>query len=150
MLAAGAEPLGVAMLRQPRYLSTLPGTIGTQAKAQLPEVERIAALIDDPSALKEVKPGTPLPGRSGPQYFLSSLQYNEVATARAIPQPLLFLQGDRDYQVTVQDDLDVWLRGLMGRKGVTVAQFPKADHLFLDGSGPATPAEYERPRPRRP
>ena len=68
-----------------------------------------------------------------------------MATARSIPQPLLFLQGDRDYQVTVANDLDVWLRGLRGRPGVTVVQFPDADHLFLDGSGPATPLDYQKP-----
>ena len=37
----------------------------------------------------------------------------------------------------------MWLRGLRGRKGVTVVQFPRADHLFLDGTGPPTPAEYQ-------
>jgi uncharacterized protein len=67
-----------------------------------------------------------------------------VATARSIPQPLLFLQGDRDYQVTVANDLDVWLRGLRGRAGVTVVRFPDADHLFLDGSGQPTPLEYQK------
>jgi uncharacterized protein len=65
-----------------------------------------------------------------------------VATARAIPQPLLILQGDRDYQVTIANDLDVWLKGLHGRKGLTVVQFPRADHLFLDGTGPPTPVDY--------
>jgi hypothetical protein len=68
-----------------------------------------------------------------------------VATARSIPQPLLLLQGDRDYQVTVANDLDVWLRGLRGHGGVTVVQFPNADHLFLDGTGPPTPADYQKP-----
>jgi hypothetical protein len=145
MLAAGAEQLGAAMLRQLRYLATLPGTTGDQAKAQLPQVEQLAVLLDSPAALEKESLTTVLLGGAGPAYFLSGLRYNEVATARAIPQPLLFLQGDRDYQVTVKDDLDVWLRGLMGRKGVTVVQFPGADHLFLDGSGPPTPVEYADP-----
>jgi len=145
LLAAGAEPLGAAMVRQLRYLATLPGTTGLQAKAQLPEVERIAALIDNPAALRKESPGTVLLGGVGPIYFLSGLSYDEVATARSIPQPLLLLQGDRDYQVTVANDLDVWLQGLMGRKGVTVVQFPKADHLFLDGSGAPTPLQYHKP-----
>ena len=81
----------------------------------------------------------------GPAYYLSGYRYNGVATAREIPQPLLLLQGDRDYQVTVANDLDVWLRGLRGREGVSVVEFPKADHLFLDGTGPPTPVEYEKP-----
>ena len=145
LLAAGAQPLGAALLRQVRYLATLPGTTGVQAKAQLPEVESIAALIDDPAALREESPGTVLLGGVGPIYFLSGLAYDEAATARAIPQPLLFLQGERDYQVTVAHDLDVWRQGLMGRKGVTVVRFPKADHLFLAGSGAPTPLEYQKP-----
>ena len=144
LLAAGAEPLGAAMLRQVRYLATLPGTTGLQAQAQLPEVERLAALIDDPVALGKVDPGTVLLGGTGPAYFLSGLRYDEVATARSIPQPLLILQGERDYQVTVADDLNVWLQGLMGRRGVTVVRFPKADHLFLDGTGAPTPLEYQK------
>ncbi len=145
MLAAGAEQLGAAMLRQLRYLATLPGVTGAQAKAQLPQIEQLVALLDSPAALEKESPSAVLLGGAGPAYFLSGLRYNEVATARAIRQPLLFLQGDRDYQVTVTDDLDVWLRGLMGRKGVTVVQFPRADHLFLDGSGVPTPVEYAEP-----
>ena len=145
LLAAGAEPLGAAMLRQLRYLATLPGTTGLQAKEQLPQVERIAALIDDPAALRKESPGTVLLGGVGPVYFLSGLSYDEVATARSIPQPLLLLQGGRDYQVTVANDLDVWLQGLMGRKSVTVVRFPTANHLFLVGSGAPTPLEYQKP-----
>lgn len=145
LLAAGAEPLGAAMARQLRYLATLPGTTGSQAAAQLPQVERLAALIDDRAALEKESPGTVLLGGVGPAYFLSELRYDEVAAARSLPQPLLLVQGDRDYQVTVADDLDVWRRGLMGRRGVTVVQIPKADHLFLDGSGAPTPLEYQKP-----
>jgi hypothetical protein len=145
MLAAAAEPLAVALLRQTRYLATLPGTIGANAKAELPYVTQEAAEVASPAVLRKDPAGRILLGGAGPAYFLSGLAYNEVATARAIPQPLLFLQGDRDYQVTVVNDLDVWLRGLRGRSGVTVAQFPDADHLFLDGTGPATPLDYQKP-----
>ena len=38
----------------------------------------------------------------------------------------------------------MWLGGLRGRPGVTVVQFPDADHLFLDGSGPPTPLDYRK------
>jgi hypothetical protein len=42
------------------------------------------------------------------------------------------------------NDLDLRVRRLGGRTGVTVVQFPDADHLFLDGSGPATPRDYQQ------
>lgn len=145
LLAAAAEPLGAASVRQLHYLATLPGVTGAEARAELPNIAREAAEIDSVSALERVKPGTLLLGGVTRVYFLSGFRYNEVATARAIPQPLLFLQGDRDYQVTVPDDLDVWLKSLKGRRGLTVVQFPEADHLFLDGTGRPTPVEYERP-----
>ncbi len=144
LLAAAAEPLATALLRQTRYLATLPGTIGVDARAELPSITQETAEVASPAALRKDPPGRILLGGAGPAYFLSGLAYNEVTTARDIPQPLLFLQGDRDYQVTVGNDLDVWLRGLRGRSGVTVAQFPAADHLFLDGSGPATPLDYQK------
>ena len=145
MLAAAAEPLSTALLRQVNYLATLPGAIGANARAELPSITQEAAEVASPAVLRKDPPGKVLLGGAGPAYFLSGFAYNEVATARSIPQPLLFLQGDRDYQVTVANDLDVWLRGLQGRAGVTVVQFPHADHLFLDGSGPATPLDYQEP-----
>ena len=145
VLAGGAESLGAAIVRQTRYLATLPGVVGARAKAALPEVTSEAARIDNIAALEHDSPGTVLLGGVGPAYYLSELRYNEVATARSIPQPLLLLQGDRDYQVTVANDLDVWRKGLAGRSGVTVVQFPRADHLFLDGNGAPTPLEYQTP-----
>jgi uncharacterized protein len=144
LLAASTESIGAAILRQVRYLATLPGTIGSQAQAELSEVEQIAAQIDDSVRLKKDSSTKVLFGGVGPAYYLNGLSYNPVATADSIPQPLLILQGDRDYQVTVANDLDFWLAGLKGRKGVTVVQFPNADHLFLDGTGPPTPADYEK------
>lgn len=145
LLAAGAEQIGPALLRQVGYLATLRGTIGANAKAELPDIRQEVAEIDNPAQLKKDPPGTVLLGGAGPAYYLSGSAYDEVATARSIPQPLLLLQGDRDYQVTVTNDLDVWLRGLRRRTGVTVVQFPDADHLFLDGTGPPTPLEYQKP-----
>ena len=142
LLAPGAESLGATILRQTRYLATLPGKVGSTAKAVLPEITREVGQIDNPVALRHDSPATVLLGGVGPAYYLSGFRYNEVATARAIRQPLLILQGDRDYQVTVANDLDVWLKGLKGRKGLTVVQFPQADHLFLDGTGPPTPLDY--------
>ena len=145
LLAPGAETLGAALERQVRYLATLPGAIGAQARAQLPEVTRVAADITDPSALAKADPATRFPGGVGPAYYLSELRYDELATARALRRPILLLQGERDYQVTLRDDLALWLRALRGRRDVRVVRFPRADHLFLDGSGRPTPLEYGRP-----
>jgi pimeloyl-ACP methyl ester carboxylesterase len=99
LLAAGAEPIGAMIERQARHVASLP--IGAQARAQLPQIERLAREIDSAAALEKINPRTNVMDGVGPRYFLSDLRYDEVATARTIPQPLLLLQGDRDCQVTV-------------------------------------------------
>ena len=144
LLAAAAERPGAELLRETRYLATLPAPLGPQYATQVPHVASIAAQMDSP-ALATESPSTRLFGGVGPAYYLDLQRYDPVATARAIPQPLLILQGDRDYEVTVTDDLDVWTKGLAGRRGVTVVQFGQADHLFIDGQGPPTPEDYDTP-----
>jgi len=145
LLAAASEPFGPDLVRQVKYLATLPGSIGTQAEAQLPAAEMAEQQIDSPNLATEPPSAltSPLLGGAGPAYFLNLRGYDEVATARAVPQPILILQGDRDYQVTVADDLSLWLRGLAGRAEVTVHQYPQADHLFIDATGPPSPADYD-------
>nr|BFE99136.1 hypothetical protein GCM10020241_08120 [Streptoalloteichus tenebrarius] len=64
--------------------------------------------------------------------------------------PMLVLQGSRDHQVTVADDLARWGAGLAHRSNVTIRVHEADNHLSFPGSGPSTPAEYEAPQPRRP
>jgi hypothetical protein len=56
---------------------------------------------------------------------------------------MLILQGGRDYQVTVADDLAGWQAGLAGLPGVTIRVYQADNHLFFPGAGPSSPAEYE-------
>jgi uncharacterized protein len=147
LMAAAAQPFGPEILRQVTYLATLPGAIGTGARAELAQTEQAAQEVQYPELATE-SPTAPLAqilGGTEPAYWKNLAAYDEVATARAIPQPLLFLQGDRDYQVTVSNDLDVWLKGLIGRRHVTVKQFRNADHLFIAGTGPPSPTDYDKP-----
>ncbi len=147
LMAAAAEPFGTDLVRQVSYLADLPGSIGSSARSELPQVRQAAQETEQPELGTEGPDTTlsPLLGGTGPVYWRSLAAYDEVATARALPQPLLFHQGGRDYQVTVPDDLSVWLKGLKGRPDVTVHVYPDADHLFIDGTGTPSPADYNRP-----
>lgn len=70
--------------------------------------------------------------------------YRPVDVASTLRKPMLILQGGRDYQVTVADDLAGWRAGLAGRPDITFHIYDRDDHLFFPGSGPSTPAEYEK------
>ena len=59
---------------------------------------------------------------------------------------MLILQGERDYQVTMED-FGLWRFGLLRNKNAFFKSYPKLNHLLQEGSGKATPFEYNRESP---
>jgi uncharacterized protein len=76
-------------------------------------------------------------------YWLDLRGYDPAAAAAALGKPMLIVQGGRDYQVTVADDLTRWQAALGGRPDVTIRSYEADNHLFFPGSGRSSPAEYE-------
>jgi hypothetical protein len=90
------------------------------------------------ATLETLKAGAP------PAYWEDLNAYDPVATALKVQAPLLILQGERDYQVTMKE-FGLWRSGLKGRKDTTFRSYPKLNHLFLEGEGKSLPAEYAVP-----
>ena len=63
--------------------------------------------------------------------------------AQWLKQPMLILQGERDYQVTMADDVVKWRAALDGKADVTFHTYPALNHFFLPGTGKSVPAEYD-------
>ena len=42
-------------------------------------------------------------------------------------------------------DFNLWKKALGENKNVTFKSYPKLNHLFIEGEGKSTPAEYETP-----
>ncbi|MDA8300532.1 MAG: alpha/beta fold hydrolase [Actinomycetota bacterium] len=140
ILAGGAQPLQWAMVRQARYLASLdPET----AAASEPGIEALAEQVRrvDSPALSPSTPSAELPFGVPAGYWLDLRAYDPVAAS--LDRPILVLQGGRDYQVSVEDDLERWEAGLAGRPDVTMHVYPSDNHLFFPGSGPSSPPEYE-------
>jgi dienelactone hydrolase len=142
IMAGGTQPLHWAAVRQLRYIASLnPG----QAAASGPAIEAIsrqAEMVDSPD-LSGSTPDSELPFGAPAAYWLDLRGYDPAATAAGLGKPVLIVQGGRDYQVTVQDDLPSWREALDGRPDVTIRVYDADNHLFFPGSGPSTPAEYE-------
>jgi hypothetical protein len=64
-----------------------------------------------------------------------------VATAKNLTIAMLFLQGERDYQATMQD-FNLWQTALAGKENVTMKSYPTLNHLFMSGSGAPNSEEY--------
>ena len=143
VLAGATQPLQHTIVRQFRYLTALREPGGDlDDDPTIQEITRQAALVDslDSSSSAPTDPpplGIPVP------YWLDLRDYDPVAVAAQLGKPMLILQGGRDYQVTVTDDLVGWQTGLAGHPDVTIRVFDADNHLFFLGSGPSEPAEYE-------
>ena len=142
ILAGGAQPLQQAMVRQFRYLASLNDRQAAAQSAALDVVTRQAAAVEDPG-LSESTPPQDLPFGVPAAYWLDQRDYDAPHAAAALGKPVLIVQGGRDYQVTVADDLSRWQKALDGRPDVTIQVYPADNHLFFPGEGPSTPAEYE-------
>jgi fermentation-respiration switch protein FrsA (DUF1100 family) len=66
----------------------------------------------------------------------------QTAAARRLTLPMLILQGERDYQVTMED-FSLWQQVLKGKANVVYHSYPRLNHPFMEGDGKSTPMEYQ-------
>ncbi len=141
LLAAATKPLEQAIVEQTRYLVMLDGKISADEETAIAAVTKLAA---DVRALKASDPPIASAGISAPaSYWLDLRGYDPPAAARGLKQPMLVLQGERDYQVTMEDQA-AWQRAIGSRANVQLKSYPSLNHLFIAGDGPSAPAEYLR------
>ncbi len=63
--------------------------------------------------------------------------YDQIATAKKLTLPMLFLQGDRDYQVGPKD-FRTWKEALLDNNNATFQLYEGLYHLFMPGHGTFT------------
>jgi dienelactone hydrolase len=142
VMAGPTRPLDVVVMDQIRYLASLEGTNSPEVQDRIAEMEKqmekVKNLTQADASSSELIFGV------APVYWLDLRSYDQVATAKALKQPLLILQGGRDYQVSATDFYG-WKNGLGTRTGVTFKFYPDLNHLFMTGTGKSKPTEYNRP-----
>ncbi len=127
------------ILRQTTYLLSLDGSQSDDDKKTLDdiraEVAAIKAYVETDRGSKVLRLG------ATPAYWLDLRDYDPLAEAANVKKPMLFLQGQRDYQV-IPANLDRWKKALEGRPDVVFKLYPSLNHLFLEGQGIPNPNEY--------
>lgn len=142
LLAGAAEPLHRSLLRQTRYVAALDPDTAAASEPAIQQLARQTELVDDPG-LSAATPASQLPFGLPAAYWLALRDYRPEQVAAELDRPILILQGGRDYQVTVADDLHRWERALAARPDVTIHIYDADNHCFFVGTGPSSPAEYE-------
>jgi fermentation-respiration switch protein FrsA (DUF1100 family) len=142
VMAGAARPMQQAIVEQLRYIAMADGTVGPAEQSGIDEASANAKAID------ALTPADAASGRmianAPASYWLDLRGYDPPAAAKAVAQPMLILQGERDYQVTM-DEFAKWKAALAGKSNVTFHTYPALDHLFIAGTGKSVPAEYEVP-----
>jgi dienelactone hydrolase len=128
VMAGNVRPLEELVIEQTEYLLSLSGGGTAVQRARLEQLKS--------------NPWSALPGL--PQSYRDDLKgYNPAVEARKVDMPMLVLQGERDYQVTMKD-LALWRAALGTRRNVAFRSYPRLNHLFVVGEGASTPSEYQK------
>ncbi len=139
VLAGAVRSLEDSVVSQTTYLAEVDGTVTPEERAQIAEAEAVAVKV------KALKPGDPpvtgVLGSAPASYLVDLRGYDPPGAAKALRVPMFILQGERDYQVTM-DDFRAWRAALGERPDVRFASYPALNHLFTAGSGKSRPAEY--------
>lgn len=138
MLAGNARPLEDLVVEQYTYIFGM-DEITPEEQEQL---DTIIAQARDVKLLDEEKPAPDNLMMGLPKaYWLSLNQYDQVEVFTGLEQPFLVLQGEKDYQVRMED-FKLWEKASQGRKKVELKSYPGLDHLFMHQEGISTPDSY--------
>ncbi|MBY0524846.1 MAG: alpha/beta fold hydrolase [Gemmataceae bacterium] len=138
LLGAPTRPLEDLILEQLTYLVAL----NQVPMRSLDAIREQVARVKDPK-LSPDTPDSDLPLGMPAPYWLALRPYKPAEVAVKLKQPLLILQGERDYQVTMTDFAG-WKKALTDRKNVELKSYPKLNHLFMEGVGKSKPEEYQK------
>jgi dienelactone hydrolase len=141
LMAGAARPIEDVAFGQTDYVAHLKGDPGegeqarlNQLKAEVEKVKKLDAKASNPPILM----GLPV------QWWLNVKGYDPAVEAKRLGIPMLILQGERDFQVTMKD-FALWKAALGASDKVTFHSYPALNDLFITGRGNPSPAEYHNP-----
>ncbi len=140
IMAGASRPLEDLIIEQIDYIFSLDGKITDEEKTKLHLVKQQTENVKKLSKTLLFNPED-LPFGVSPVYWLDLKNYDLAAQARKMKKPILVLQGERDYQVTMAD-YNGWQRIFNNKMNVTYKLYPDLNHLFISGKGKSAPGEY--------
>ncbi len=139
-LAGNTQPLQTLIAEQTKYLVAVDGQVTPEEKAHQEKILQQVALVDS-DKLTETTARGELPFAVPPAYWIHLNSYNVATSAARMTRPVMVLQGERDYQVTMEDFAG-WKKAFKGKQRVLLKSYPTLNHLFITGEGKSRPQEY--------
>lgn len=137
-LAGNSRPLDKLIIEQYEYLYKLTPT--KELKEAILEVKEQTFFLNSKDFnLNSTRENLPL--NLSANYWKSILDYKPINEIQKVKIPILILQGERDYQVTMKD-FELWKTSLKNNKKASFMSYPKLNHLFMSGEKLSDPKEY--------
>lgn len=127
MMAASPRPLDVLMREQIEYLDSL-GQIPDDQRQTYGDMLKDLDKLQDIDSLPEDEPVA----GAYPAYWKWLAHYDILQAADEITQPVLLLQGEEDYQVTMED-FGIWQEHFGGKENWTLKSYPGLIHCLTPG-----------------
>lgn len=93
------------------------------------------------TSLGKMKPDSIVLGLPA-SYWVDLNQYNQIEAAKKLRQRILVIQGENDFQVSMQD-YNLWKTELSGHPNVTFKQYSDLNHLLSSQVEKGTVAQYQ-------
>ena len=93
------------------------------------------------TSLGKMKPDSILLGLPA-AYWVDLNQYNQVEAAKKLKQRILVIQGENDFQVSMED-FNLWKTELSGHPNVTFKQYSDLNHLLSSQVEKGTVTQYQ-------
>jgi dienelactone hydrolase len=80
-----------------------------------------------------------------PAFYWKDLQgYDPAKLGAELKMPILVIQGESDFQVTMKGDFSRWKNSLANHSNATLKSYPGLCHLFTKAGNPPSPLDYEK------
>jgi fermentation-respiration switch protein FrsA (DUF1100 family) len=142
ILAGNTRPFEDLYVAQTEYLAELDDKVTPREKQAISAFKQQADRIKSNNLAK--LPETEILLGAPPSYWLDLRSYKQTEVVKELKLPVLILQGERDYQVTL-DDFRSWQKALSDHKNASLKTYPNLNHLFMPGEGKGNPNEYQQP-----
>ena len=139
MMAASPRPLDVLMREQYDYLYSLLPEITSEQQAEKDTLFAELDRLQDPDSLS----GDDRVAGVYSAYWKWLAAYDILEAAKEINEPVLLLQGEEDYQVTMED-FGIWKSAVGEKENWQMTSYPGLTHAFVPGEKTEGAAVYTR------
>ena len=140
MMAASPRPMEELMREQYDFLYSLLPQVTAEQQA---EKDALFAELDRLRDLDSLTEDDMVAGVYS-SYWKWLAKYDILQAAREIRQPVLLLQGEEDYQVTMTD-FELWKEAVGQKENWRLISYPGLTHCFTAGQKSEGTAAYARP-----